>query len=353
MRGASTPRPTTASVDAGRRGSASGPASDEVWLRGSTHVHAAPSGDSSTPIADVIRWYEQRGYDFIFLTDHNKVSELGSGYDTHGQVAIRAPARGLIVLAGVELTHNPVGCEPPGDTSKRCRIHVNALGVTARPPGKLDWPPRGTHDRVTKYQAAFDAAHRLGAALVQINHPQWFWGMTAAVLIELCHRGAQLFEVANIQFKKWNAGDADHLSTEALWDAALASGAQLWGVASDDAHTYKGKGPWPAGGGWIAVKARRDPQAIVDAIARGRFYASTGVELARAEVDGDALVIEVAPNQAATTIVWIENGHEVDRVAAGRLRGARCRGQATCAPSSSAAMARGRGYSRRGGSRRR
>src|SRR5262245_7395663 len=42
------------------------------WVRGSTHVHAHPSGDSNEPIPSVIRWYEQRGYDFIVLTDHNK-----------------------------------------------------------------------------------------------------------------------------------------------------------------------------------------------------------------------------------------------------------------------------------------
>jgi len=29
----------------------------EVWLKGSTHVHAKPSGDSSEPIDDVIKWY--------------------------------------------------------------------------------------------------------------------------------------------------------------------------------------------------------------------------------------------------------------------------------------------------------
>jgi hypothetical protein len=293
---------------------ASAPTDPEVWLRGSTHVHAAPSGDSSEPIANVVQWYESRGYDFIVLTDHNKVSELDKTSDTRGQVAIRAPPHGLIVLAGVELTHNPVGCEPPGDSTKRCRIHVNALGVTARPKGKIDWPPRRTHDRVTKYQAAFDTARDLGAALVQINHPQWFWGMTPAVLIELCHRGATLMEVANVQFPRWNAGDHDHLSTEALWDAALASGATLWGIASDDAHTYrKGKGPWPAGGAWIVVRARRDPQAILDAIGHGRFYGSTGVQLQRVDVDAGALVVEAAQGQG-TTIVWIENGREVERV---------------------------------------
>ena len=58
-----------------------GPAPDAApqpveWLRGSTHVHALPSGDSKVPIADVMAWYAAHGYDFIVLTDHNRVSEV-------------------------------------------------------------------------------------------------------------------------------------------------------------------------------------------------------------------------------------------------------------------------------------
>ena len=41
------------------------PADPEVWLRGSTHVHAKASGDSKTPLPEVIEWYETRGYDFL------------------------------------------------------------------------------------------------------------------------------------------------------------------------------------------------------------------------------------------------------------------------------------------------
>nr|HEX4313103.1 hypothetical protein [Kofleriaceae bacterium] len=294
-------------------GSGSADPNAEVWLRGNTHVHAKPSGDSTEPIANVIAWYEARHYDFIVLTDHNQVSEIDPANDTHGQVAVRNPAHGLIVLAGAELTHNPTGCEPPGDASRKCRIHVNAIGVTARPVGKISWAHGKTHDRIAKYQLAFDEAKLLGATLIQINHPQWFWGMQPSVLIELVKRGATLMEVGNAQFEKWNVGDKDHPSTEQLWDAALQAGETLWGTASDDAHYYgKGHGQWPAGGAWIVVHARRDPQAILDAIAHGHFYASNGVELVRAGTDGGDLVVEVAPGQSATTIQWIENGTVVD-----------------------------------------
>ncbi|HET9986934.1 MAG TPA: hypothetical protein VFQ65_00400, partial [Kofleriaceae bacterium] len=260
----------------------------------------------------VISWYEQHGYDFSVLTDHNRVSEV-DGADTHGRIAVHLPdaQHKLLVLAGIELTHNPSGCLPPGDKSRKCRIHVNVIAPTVRPNGKLEWAERHSHERVDMYQAALIAAKALGGAVVQINHPQWFWGMTADVLAELARRGATLVEIANIQFTKWNLGDKDHPSTEQLWDDVLARGLTIWGVASDDAHDYSERhsGKWPAGGGWIVVKARREPQAIVDAIAAGHFYASTGVALAHAEVVGDELVVEVDPAAAGSyQIAWIENG---------------------------------------------
>jgi hypothetical protein len=288
--------------------------SGEVWLKGSTHVHAAPSGDSTTSIPDVIAWYESNGYDFIAITDHNRISELDAWDPTIGQSTIRNADSGIIVFAGIELTYNPTGCLPVGDPSGNCRIHVNLLGTTGRFAGRLEWANREDPQRLAKYQAALDQQKRLGG-LAQLNHPQWLWGMTPELLTELARRGMSLVEIANVQFEKWNAGDATHPSTEALWDAALAAGVTLWGVASDDAHHYAGGGKYPAGGGFIAVKARRDPQAILDAIAAGRFYSSTGVTLSRAEVVSNELVVEVVADPAATyTIEHIENGKLVASV---------------------------------------
>jgi hypothetical protein len=286
----------------------------EVWLKGSTHVHARASGDSSEATANVIAWYEERRYDFIVLTDHNRVSELDADADTSGQITLRDPRAGLIVFSGIELTHNPIGCVPIGDPSRNCRIHANLLGPTARPFGRLEWAERRSHARIDMYRAAQVAQGRLGG-LLQINHPQWLWGMTPELLVELARRGVPLVEIANSAFTRWNAGDAQHPSTEALWDAALARGVTLWGVASDDAHDYHGHGKYPPGGGWVVVRARRNPQAILDALAAGHFYASNGVVLARAEVDHGALVVAVDPEAPGRyTIDFIENGRRVASV---------------------------------------
>jgi hypothetical protein len=286
-------------------------AGPEVWLRGTTHVHAKPSGDSKTPIPDVIAYYEQRGYDFIAITDHNRISEIDDASNTAGSPAVKNPASGLIVLAGIELTYNPTGCIPAGDASGRCRIHVNLLGPTQRFEGKLEWANRHSDERVEKYQAAIDAQKQLGG-VIQLNHPTWYWGMTADVMVEVARRGITLVEIANVQFEKWNAGDQYNLSTEALWDAVLAKGHTMWGVATDDAHDYAAPGKYPAGGAWVVVRARRDPQAILDALTRGRFYSSTGVTLTRAGVEGEELVVEV--DGADHSIDFIENGKLIARV---------------------------------------
>lgn len=289
------------------------------YLRGSTHVHARPSGDSATPIPEVISWYERHGYDFIVLTDHNRVSEMAPETSTAGARAVRSPDTGLIVLAGIELTHNPAACAPlPPRPLGLCRIHVNALGVTARPTGRLEWAERQSQARLDQYTRALETTRSLGG-LAQLNHPQWHWGMSASLLAELARRGAVLYEVANVQFASWNAGEGEQPSTEALWDAALQQGATLWGVASDDAHSYDGGGKYPAGGGWVMVEAARQPQAIFEALAAGRFYSSTGVVLARAGRRADALLVEVAAESLGShRITFIANGQVVAEHAARR-----------------------------------
>ena len=68
-----------------------------------------------------------------------------------------------------------------------------------------------------------------------------------------------------------------------MWDAILSSGKLLYGIAVDDAHVFKQ--PWnknsaQPGRGWVVVRTDRlSTTAILHALERGDFYASTGVEL--------------------------------------------------------------------------
>jgi hypothetical protein len=256
----------------------------EHFEKGQLHVHSNHSGDSATPPEDVAAWYRERDYDFIVMTDHNVITSVDGG--------------AMIVAPGVELTQNLETCDPPPAPGMNCLLHVNALFVTPPAERRLAWSPVSTR-RLDLYLDALAATTRMGG-IAQLNHPNFHWAADAALIGELARHGLALFEVANQSSDVANDGDATHPSTEQLWDTVLATGARLYGTATDDAHAYadadaiRAHGGTPDTGdhGWVMVRAPHDAQAIRDALARGDFYATTGVTLRRIERVGDTLEID-------------------------------------------------------------
>ena len=51
--------------------------SDAAWLRGNLHTHTLESDGDSTP-AEVVQWYASHGYDFLAITDHDKITVIAS-----------------------------------------------------------------------------------------------------------------------------------------------------------------------------------------------------------------------------------------------------------------------------------
>jgi len=71
----------------------------------------------------------------------------------------------------------------------------------------------------------------------------------------------------------------------------------------------------------VVVRARRAPAAILEALAVGHFYSSNGVVLARADTEGDDLVVAVDPAETGSyTIDFIQDGQHVARVRAKTAR---------------------------------
>ena len=98
----------------------------------------------------------------------------------------------------------------------------------------------------------------------------------------------KLFEIYNGHHLVNNAGGGGVPGMEEVWDRLLSSGKVFYGIADDDAHVFKQPGnpdvPGP-GRAWVVVRAERlAPRLIVDALERGDFYASTGVELSDYQV---------------------------------------------------------------------
>lgn len=259
------------------------------WYRGNTHTHTNNSDGDSSP-ADVAAAYRSLGYNFVVITDHNKLTEVDSINEEIG-----VPGA-FLVMKGEEVT----------DSWNGKAVHLNAINSTSAVA-----PQHGSSVLSTMNNDI--AAIRQAGGLPYIAHPNYGFAVSANDLINA--PGALLFEVYNAHPVVNNNGDATHPSTEAMWDTALTQGKLLYGIGADDEHTLTNPAGALPGRAWIMVRAASlEPTAITQAIASGDFYASTGVALQSYQVSGTGIQIAVADNSSATTIDFIgRNGQLLQR----------------------------------------
>jgi hypothetical protein len=221
------------------------------WLRGNLHTHTTAS-DGERPHQAVIDDYAARGYHFLMISDHDVYTSL----DNYAKL----DPKGLILIPGNEVTAN-------GEHL----LHVNA-GSRVEP----------TSDR----QQIIDAINRHPGQFAIMNHPNWYreWNHCTQENLERWqgYRGIEIFNgvIGRLEGSQFAAD---------RWDRLLTKGRRVWGYAHDDSHAAKGDVEL----GWNVVYLN-DPSVntIVDALAHGRFYASTGVVISRIKVHGTRIRID-------------------------------------------------------------
>jgi hypothetical protein len=227
------------------------------WYRGVWHCHTTES-DGARSIEDVVAWYAGRGYDFLAITDHNRVT-----------VAPRSD--GLILVPGVEVD--------AGRTGIGTAFHILGIGL-----GEMIDVPRETAARhALPAQTVVDRLRAAGAA-VFVAHPYWS-GVVAEDLMPLR-------DVAGIEVYNANTDlDIGKGYSGVHWDDCLVRGRPLVAAANDDAH-------WKIadhGRGWTMLRAETlTPESVAAGLAAGSFYASTGVVLDDVTFDGKTATVRVA-----------------------------------------------------------
>ncbi len=264
------------------------------WYKGNTHTHTLNSDGDTSP-DDVVEWYRSRGYDFLILTDHNKLTTVSALSALYGQDP------DFLLIPGEEVT----------DRFADKPIHVNGYAVDSVV------APQGGNSIVDVIQRDVDAI-RAANGVPSINHPNFGWAITAEELRQV--QRTRLFEIFNGHPLVNNNGSATVPGLEAAWDQILSSGLLLYGLAVDDAHTFTKPGdPTVAGPGrgWVIVRASvRTADSLLAAMERGDFYSSTGIELRAYDVSADAMTIRVRPATGRTTQVEFigRNGALLERV---------------------------------------
>jgi len=247
------------------------------WFKGNVHTHSLRSDGDSTP-DQVAAWYRDHDYDFLALTDHNVLSPAGMLNARYGA------DHQFLILQGEEVT----------DSSDGRPIHLNGLGVSA------SVEPQHGANAVDVMQRNADAIRRAGGVPL-LNHPNYLSPIGAETLRQV--ERAPLLELFNGNPTTNTFGSQGVPGVEELWDRMLSSGRLAYGVADDDAHSFRSSDPGTAGPGrgWVFVHAERlAAQPILAALERGDFYASTGVELSNYEVTATGLTVEIREELSRT-----------------------------------------------------
>ena len=222
------------------------------WLKGNLHTHTTRS-DGARPPQDVIDDYAGRKYDFLMISDHDIY--------TSNEDLSRYDARGLVLIPGNEITANGPHM-----------LHVNASRLIA---------PAPRRQTVLNEAAGSDPQ-----SFVIANHPNWTSSFDHTTLKQL----EEWTGYAGLEIFNGTIGrlDGSPYATN-KWDMLLSQGHRIWGYANDDSHLPVDD----VGLGWNVVYARtRSLPDIVDALRRGRFYASTGVVIRDLRVEGTTVRLE-------------------------------------------------------------
>ena len=234
------------------------------WFRGNVHSHTTGS-DGLFNVDELADWYAGHAYDFLFVTDHDVVADVGE------------PGSGILVLPGAEIAVRWQDTFP---------AEVLALGIQ-RVVGHMESPQRVIDEVLEQGGVPF------------LSHPS-LSGVSAEAVANLKGLvGLEIFNAPN----HWNGRRGD---STAQWDELLARGHMLWGVASDDRHTGAeaelsfpplGRQPFrDQAEAWIMVQAAsRTAPEILAAIRRGRFYSTTGPRIEEIAVVDDEIRVRTSP----------------------------------------------------------
>lgn len=209
-------------------------------LRVQLHCHTTASDGATQPEA-LLDHYAAAGFDAVAITDH---------------WAITAPRHDdVLVLPAAELS---------ADLPRApFEAEVLAIGIDVLP------EPRSAFPSI----AACVAWVRDAGGVAFLAHPRWSALVPEDVLAVEGLAGMEVFN-GGCELEQGN-GLAD-----AYWDALADAGLRLPGIATDDAHDACGEDGADSLLGWTNVDvAQPTRQAVVDALRRGAFHASTGPEL--------------------------------------------------------------------------
>jgi hypothetical protein len=203
----------------------------DSWLKGNLHTHTEGS-----PLKDMVKEYERRGFVFLAITDHGAICDY-TGLDTKLK---------MIYGMEIDIIHQ----------SHMCVLGLNRDKIFY----KKDFSIQNLIDNNKKEDN-----------LCILNHPDW------ELKEHYCFDELNTYEKYDgieIYNKLIEDLDGSPLST-AKWDRLLAHGKKVLGFVNHDAHRVNDVSDC----GNMASVSKADPVTIFEALKTGCFYGYHGVEI--------------------------------------------------------------------------
>jgi len=240
-----------------------------TWLRCALHAHTTRSDGELSP-EELVSHYERAEFDVLAITDH--------------WVRTEAPSTDrLLVVPSSELSYV---LPEEGDG------HLLAFGIDEDP---LEFV-RTRPDLAAA--AAWVGEH---GGVGYLAHP--YWSGAPANDLSLCEG------VAGIEI--YNAGcelEVGRGLSTVHWDDLLERGGRYFGIATDDSH----HGDFDSRFAWVWARvAERSQAAVLDALAGGCFYSSTGPLVHEARVENGNVEVRCSPCRRVTLCTGRRRGSSV------------------------------------------
>jgi hypothetical protein len=244
-------------------------AASGTWLRCALHAHTTRSDGELSP-EGLGGLYERAGFDVLAITDH--------------WVRTDAPSTDrLLVIPSSELS-----CLLPGEADG----HLLAFGIDEDP---LEF----VRTRPDLAEAAAWVGEHAGVAY--LAHP--YWTGTPASGLSLGDGVAGL--------EVYNAGcelEVGRGLSTVHWDDLLERGCHCLGIAADDSH----HADFDSGFAWVWVRvAERSQAAVLDALATGSFYSSTGPLVDELRIEDGSVEVRCSPCRRVTLCTGRRRGSSV------------------------------------------
>ena len=229
------------------------------WYKGNLHIHTTNSDGPFTP-RKTVNYYKKRGYQFLCITDHDKVTEVEGRREEK-----------CLVLKGAEYG---VSLE------KGQAAHLVAITMKDDIIKTENTDKKEVFRQIKKQRAEIILAHPCGSDLA----------LDALFALE-DYIGLEVFNA----FFYCRAREKAYSTTH--WDELLKKGQKIWGFASDDGHGYGPQDtPKDMACCWIMVKASSlSADTILTAIKEGNFYSSHGPAILDFRIEGRGCYGKTSP----------------------------------------------------------